>query len=76
MNEWHSFQAATELDACGDNVAMSCCGENDGQYPPGTGPQGNQCSFLTSHTCRWPGEGELGIRGLILPAVTELLCEP
>lgn len=75
LKEWRSFRAATELDVCGGNVAVSCCRENDGQRPPGTGPQGNHCSCLTSRTCRWPGEGELGIRGLILPAVTELLCE-
>lgn len=76
MNEWHSSQAALELHVCGDNVAVLCCSKNDGQYPPAAGPQGNQCFFLTSHTCHWAGNGELGILGFILPAVTKSLCEP
>ena len=57
MNDWHSFQAALELHACGDNVPMLHCSENDGQYPPAAGPRGNQCSFLTSHTRHWAGDG-------------------
>lgn len=55
MNEWHSFQAATELSVCGDIVAELHRSDNDGQHLPGVRPQGNQCSLLTPLTCRGGG---------------------
>lgn len=64
VDEQHSFPAALEVHARGDNMAVLCCSKNDGRYQPAAGPQGNQCSFLTSHTCPWASRGSWESWGL------------